>query len=112
MIVVLINRKKDGRIKEFSINGHAGFEKAGKDIVCAGVSAISGTAIIGLERLLDINPVITIDSEKGHLKCRLPDDISEESANNAQIILETMVLGIRDISEKYNKFIRLSDKEV
>lgn len=111
MIIVSINRNKDGRIKEFSINGHAGFEKAGKDIVCAGVSAISGTAIIGLERLLGTNPIIALDSEKAHLKCRLPEDISEENKKNAQIILETMVLGIRDLCERYKKFIRLSDKE-
>ncbi|MGE5329375.1 MAG: ribosomal-processing cysteine protease Prp [Deltaproteobacteria bacterium] len=112
MIVVSIKRSKDGTIKDFAIDGHAGFDKAGKDIVCAGVSAVSGTAIIGLERLLDINPVITIDSEKGYLKCSIPDDISAEKSEYAQVILETMVLGIRDISEKYKKFIRLSDKEV
>jgi len=112
MIVISIKRDKNGTIKEFVIDGHAGFDKPGKDIVCAGVSAVSGTAIIGLERLLDINPVITIDSEKGYLKCSIPDDIIEAKAEKVQVILETMALGIRDISEKYNKFIRLLDKEV
>jgi len=112
MIVVSIKRSKDGTIKDFVIDGHAGFDRVGKDIVCAGVSAVSGTAIIGLERLLDINPVITIDSRKGYLKCSIPDDINEDKTEKVQVILETMVLGIRDISEKYNKFIRLLDKEV
>lgn len=112
MIVVSIKRNKKGIIREFVIEGHSGFDKAGKDIVCAGVSAISGAAIIGLERLLNINPIITIDSKRGYLKCSIPDYISEANAEKAQTILETMVLGINDISEKHNKFIRLSDKEV
>jgi len=110
MIAAEIFRDNKGQIIEFTINGHAEFNDAGKDIVCAGVSSISGAAIIGLERLLSLKPEIS--KNKGKLKCTLPDNISDEKMKSAQVILETMVLGIKDISESYKSFVKVFDKEV
>ena len=110
MIEILIVRDQMGHITEFTITGHAGYDDLGKDIVCAGVSAISGAAIIGMERLLEIEPSIKV--EKGYLKCILPDNISEGNAEGARIIVETMALGLKDISDKYKKFVKVLDKEV
>lgn len=110
MIVVSIKRKGNGRINAFMIDGHAGYDDIGKDIVCAGVSAVSGTAIIGLERLLGIRP--DIRAEKGKLKCSLPDSIPEHQMDSVNVILETMVLGLKDISDKYIDFVKVLDKEV
>lgn len=110
MIVVSVNRSKEGQIREFIINGHAEYDKPGKDIVCAGVSAVSGTAIIGMERLLGIK--LNLDVSKGHLKCSLPGDIPEQQSESVNLILETMVLGLKDIRKKYKKFVKVLDKEV
>lgn len=137
MIVVTITRNNDKKINEFTIEGHAEFEHSGKDIICAGISAVSGTAIIGLERLLGLKPEIVVeqmqkenkiwafvkkifglnsdredDSEGVFLKCVIPEDISEEGREKADVILETMVLGIKDLSDQYKKFVKVLDKEV
>ncbi len=112
MTRVTINRDRKGRIESFSIGGHTGYSEAGKDIVCASVSAVSGTAVIGLERLLGMKPEVEVDAKEGYLKCVLPDNISDLQAEKANVILETMVLGLKDISVKYNKFLLVLDKEV
>jgi len=46
MIRIVVHRDEDG--DTLTINGHANFAPHGKDIVCAAVSAIYQTAILGL----------------------------------------------------------------
>jgi uncharacterized protein YsxB (DUF464 family) len=45
MISITINRTESDSIQSFEISGHAFFANRGKDIVCAGVSAVSVGAI-------------------------------------------------------------------
>ena len=47
--------KADGHII-IDVNGHANYNEYGKDIVCAGVSAIVQTTILGLEALAESYP--------------------------------------------------------
>lgn len=56
---------KDGET-HISIVGHAGYAPAGHDIVCAGVSAVSHAAILGLNAIAEEYPgfvQIQIDQE-------------------------------------------------
>ena len=110
MIKVTIIRNNKAQIIKFSIEGHAGYSRSGRDIVCAGVSAISGAAIVGMERMLGITLDIIV--KKGNLICTIPEHISGQRRHDANIILETMVLGLKDISDNYNKFVKVLEKEV
>jgi len=56
MVIAKIYRSYDGRITGFDISGHSGYDQWGRDIVCAGVSAVAQTALIGLLRHLPIQP--------------------------------------------------------
>lgn len=112
MIRIIIRRDPKGYITEFIAEGHAGYKEKGEDIVCAGVSAITGTAIIGLERVIGIKPILETDTKKGYLRCKLPEDVPAEHLNAISIILETMVLSLKDISNQYKKFVKVLDKEV
>ena len=44
------------RITDFTITGHAEAGPYGQDIVCAGVSAIMQTTLLGLEAIADSYP--------------------------------------------------------
>jgi uncharacterized protein YsxB (DUF464 family) len=49
-----------------SITGHAGYAEHGKDIVCAGVSAVAHSAILGLNAIAEAYPLhveIEIDQD-------------------------------------------------
>lgn len=54
MIKVYISQK-EGDIS-IDVVGHAEYDEYGKDIVCAGVSAIVQTAILGLEAIAQSYP--------------------------------------------------------
>ncbi|WP_437177576.1 ribosomal-processing cysteine protease Prp [Heyndrickxia camelliae] len=46
----------DGKIMSFQSEGHAYYDEPGKDIVCAGVSAVTFGTVNSIEALLGIVP--------------------------------------------------------
>ena len=102
MIEVENYEERDGRISAFSVQGHSGTAPKGRDSVCAGVSALSQTALLGLGRHLHREIYFNIDpSGDLHMKLReAPDDLSEA-------ILRTMRLGIEEIEKAYPDAVRL-----
>jgi uncharacterized protein YsxB (DUF464 family) len=52
MIKIKIVRNSDQAMIGFSVTGHANTGPHGQDIVCAGVSALTQTAVLGLDRQL------------------------------------------------------------
>ncbi|SHJ51875.1 ribosomal-processing cysteine protease Prp [Tepidibacter formicigenes] len=110
MIKVVIKRNSKGKIVGFSINGHAGFAKHGEDIVCAAVSVLAQTAVIGIHDYAKVNCQFNIDD--GKLECKIPCDISNEKRVQTDAILETMALGLKNIKEGYSSYIKIKEEEV
>ena len=48
MTSIRFSRDKSGRLSGFTVVGHTGYAPEGEDIVCAGVSALSQTAVNAL----------------------------------------------------------------
>jgi len=110
MTKAVINRLKNGNIQGFGIRGHAGAAKNGEyDMVCAAISAVCYTALGGLEELCGVN---TYQESDGNLTMALPDNMADEAWARAQIILETMEIGLRQIENQYPRHIQVSFKEV
>ncbi len=110
MTKAVINRLKNGDINGFSIKGHAGAGKNGEyDMVCAAISAVAYTALGGLEELCKVN---TYNESDGNLTMALPDDMAHENWAKAQTILETMVIGLKQIENQYSRYIQVRFKEV
>ncbi|MDD4570523.1 MAG: ribosomal-processing cysteine protease Prp, partial [Tepidanaerobacteraceae bacterium] len=80
------------------------YAEYGKDIVCAGVSALTETAVLGLKNIAGIKPLVY--KKEGCLILKLPDNMTPEELKKAAIILETIVLGLEDISKSYPSNIR------
>lgn len=99
--------KKFGHIQEVTADGHTGYGVEGEDIVCAAVSSVIQTALLGLMMVASINVEFKRDDKKGFLFIRLPADLDERDRNNADMILETMLLGIADLNEGFSDFIEL-----
>lgn len=94
MIQIELVYNKDGMMTAFHVHGHSGTQKRGRDIVCAGISALSQTAVLGIGKHLHRNVDLKIDPS-GDLRLKLndaPDDLT-------QAILETMRLGFAEISK-------------
>ena len=94
MIKVTI-KIKDGNYKAIRALGHAGYSKNGEpDIVCAGVSALIQTAVQGIMELSKCKDYIL---KSGDQLVIVDDDISEEHQRNANIIIQTVAMGISSI---------------
>ncbi len=106
MIVLTLKLTESGNYAGFTVKGHSGSAPRGKDIICAAVSAITQSALIGLDEVANIPNTYTISD--GFIKCELPDNIDEAKAQKAQVILQTMHLGVQSIREQYPEFVRIN----
>ncbi len=99
--------KNDGNIVCVQCMGHTGYAEQGEDIVCAGVSSLVQTAVLGLLMVAKINVDLTKDDMAGYLKAKLPSNLTDEENHDAQVILSTMLCGLADLRETYSNFINL-----
>ncbi|KAA9023119.1 ribosomal-processing cysteine protease Prp [Niallia endozanthoxylica] len=110
MIQITINRNRSGLIQSFTITGHALFDEHGKDIVCAGASAVSFGAINAVHELTGIIPSIE-QGEDGFLSVAVPEDIPDTVQEKIQLILEAMVISLQTIEEQYGEHIKITFKK-
>lgn len=103
MLSVIFVRSKTGLLIGFKASGHAGYSAAGTDIVCAGASALIQSAVLGITGYLGLDASVKADD--GHMELHLPADLDSKSVHDVDIILNTIRLGLEQISEQYPKFI-------
>lgn len=108
MTKIIINRK-DNHIVKVECTGHTGYAEEGEDIVCAALSSIVQTALLGLMQVAGINAEYSRSIEEGYLSISLPD-LNETMRHDADIILETMLVGVGDLYLSYSDYIELEDK--
>ena len=90
MIKILITREKKN-IKHINVSGHGG-SKRGKDIICAGVSAITQTALSGLLHYGE--DLLIWESTNGLLDIKIahPSDPQQKIIFNAILIIASFAL--------------------
>jgi len=97
-ITVFMARNK---VNGFSVKGHSHTAPHGEDIVCAGISSLAQTALLGLTEHLKRQTDYKVQS--GDLSVKLlsaPDELSEA-------ILRTTLLGMSAIAEEYPKVVQI-----
>lgn len=106
MVKVKIFRHEH-HIDGFEIKGHAMHRRTPDefDLVCAGISSISISALNGLHEYLKLE-LVNPECSDGYIYCRLPVSITEVQDLKAQAILETMVLGLKEIAKDFPQHIK------
>lgn len=94
----------------FRAKGHSGYAERGEDIVCAAVSALTQTAYLGVSELIGIEAEVF--QKGGELRVMLPAGSDPEKREKAELILETMLLGLRSVEEKYSDYLKVIKREV
>lgn len=97
--------KKNGKIVSIECDGHTDYGEEGEDIVCAALSSVVQTAVLGLMSVAGIQ--VALQTGDGELYMELPKALSETQRHDADVILETMLMGIADLYEGYSDFIEL-----
>ena len=104
MIKVKIFKEPADRIVGFEVAGHSGTAERGQDIVCAGVSSLTQTALLGLEKHLHRDMDYSVAS--GKLKMQLksaPDELTET-------LLQTMLLGLMEIAKLSPEAVQIQEQ--
>ena len=88
------------KIKKIIVTGHACYDEYGKDLVCAGVSAIVIGGINDLENEISNVDVINEDNKLG---------VNVVNDNETiQIILNTILTQLKTIQESYPQNIKIN----
>ena len=88
-------------------DGHTDYGEEGEDILCAALSSVVQTAVLGLMQVAQIDVDYKVNAKEGLLELALPQHLTDIERNNADMILETMFLGIADLNSEYGKYIKL-----
>ena len=94
MIVVCV--RKDG----ITVNGHANYAETGKDIVCAGVTALTQTLIRALEDLT--RDEIQYEISPGRADIRY-GNLSEEG----KLLVDSFFIGVCQIADEFPDHVRI-----
>ncbi len=100
-------QKIDGKFVGVECSGHCEYAEEGEDIVCASLSSIVQTAVLGIMNIVGVNIGYEVDDRKGYLKVILPKELSDQQAHDADVILKTAYLGVSDLYENFSDFISL-----
>lgn len=107
MINITIYKDSQNSFLGFEILGHAGADVKGKDLVCCAVSSIVQTALMGIENIAKIDAHIIL--KEGNVKCTFPLNY-DQSLEKANIIVGTMVLGLKSLQQSYGGYIDIKEE--
>ncbi|MDO5374586.1 ribosomal-processing cysteine protease Prp [Staphylococcus rostri] len=106
MINVDITLNEEGRVTDVVMDGHADFAEHGQDIVCAGASAVVFGSVNAIMGLTAERPDIDYSDDGGYFHVRSVDTNNEQ----AQLILQAMLISLQTIEDEYSDFIKLNLK--
>ena len=107
MIKVEIFRK-NGSIVGYKANGHSEYSEQGSDIICSAISTSLQMTLAGIQEVLKLEPKFKMND--GFLDVDLRN-ISQNKFTEINILTETMVLFLKELTKQYPKYIRLVEKE-
>lgn len=105
MITVTITKQQSGRIHSFEMSGHANFAEHGKDLVCAGASAVSFGAVNAIIAITGVTPEISQGSDGGYLCVTFPE--IPEKEHDMQLIAQAMIVSLETIERDYGQHIKI-----
>ena len=101
MIKVILT-KKDDNVNKVIINGHAGYDDFGKDIVCA---AVSSTVITTINILLSLdNLSISYNDSRGLIIEVLKNDMTTKK------IINVLISNLYELEKAYPKNIQIKEE--
>lgn len=95
MIKVSVTKEK------IKVSGHAGYEKIGKDIVCASVSSIVTTTVNAIIRL-EKNSIV-YEAQEGMVEISII-----KHTKTTDTLISNMVELLKELEKNYSNYIKIS----
>ena len=99
--------KRNDQFVGLECSGHTGYAEYEKDILCASVSSIIQSGILGFASVLEINGTLVRRDNAGYIKYELPKNIDNKKLEDSQIIFKTMLESIKDLMSGYSQYISM-----
>ena len=96
---------EEDRITGFSISGHSGYAEAGKDIVCAAISAIVTMAEATINDVCGAKAKVRVKDEDARVTLTLPTSCDEEET--VQAVLAGMLVTLCNMRDDYPDYIEV-----
>lgn len=97
---------EDDRFFGFEAEGHAGYAKFGKDIVCAAISALTATFINSVDELTESKISVEADEKTGYMDVRVED----YDKDDVQLLFKSLELGLKEIEKQYRRNVKLTNR--
>lgn len=94
--MIEVNVREDG----ITVFGHANYAKAGKDIVCAGVTALTQSLIGSMEGLTRDKIEYEMSPGRTDIKYR---NLSEEG----KLLVDSFFIGVCQIANEFPEYVRI-----
>jgi uncharacterized protein len=106
LIRIRLVRDGEGRCLGYEASGHAGAAPHGHDVVCAAVSALLQSTLLGLSQV--VRAEVTSSQRSGRFVCTLAE--TSVSTEGVRALLETLALSVRQLEVQYPTFVRVEEK--
>ena len=106
MIWAEIRRNQKGNIYGFTVKEH------GESVVCAAISMLSLNTVNSIEALVDEEMTYNYNPNGGFLEMDLPRIRNGKRNREADLLLESLALGLRSVKASYSNEIEIEDDKV
>ena len=88
------------RLDGITVDGHAGYAEAGKDIVCAGVTAL-------VENLIDSIEGLTVDTIQYEVSPGRADIHYRNLSEEGMLLVDSFFIGVCQITNEFPEYVRI-----
>ncbi len=99
MTTICITKSTTGSYQSITCMGHAGYDKKGKDIVCASITILVINTLNALEKLCGTQKDEAVNEKTGFIHSVFKNPLSKEET----LLIDTMIMGLETISKNYGK---------
>lgn len=94
--MIAVSVRKDG----IKISGHANYAEVGKDIVCAGVTALTQTLIMSMEDL-------TRDEIEYEISPGMADIYYGNLSEEGKLLVDSFFIGVCSMADEFPDYVRI-----
>lgn len=87
-----------------TIVGHANYDEVGRDIVCAGITALVEQLILSIEKLTPNTPVYQMEPGYVNVKVGSPTE-------DTKLLIDCFFIGAENISKDFPNHVRVTRRE-
>lgn len=84
--------------------GHTGYAESGSDIVCAAISSLINSTLVGLKKVLQVKVKVKQIDSAGYIRIDIPKESVGD--NGVEILVSTCMESIKMLSRDYRDYIK------